>query len=506
MLWKPLLTLIVLCTSAPGIRAAGFLNVRDYGATGDGKTLDSPAIDKAIDAAAAAGGGTVLVPAGTYLSGTIHLKSGIHLLIDAGAVIRGAPQEMHAYDTADFFDGGIYQDGGHSYFPNSLIYGVDLDHVSITGQGMIDGGGLTANSGPLDRLKAAGHKPGDTPTATELDALRLGNKAICLLRCRNVALREITIYHGGHFCLLATGCDNLTIDGLTLDTNRDGLDLDCCRNTIVSNCRVNSPHDDAICPKSSYALGRPVITENLTITNCQVSGFKEGTLLDGTMVPLRGGCGRIKLGTEANGGFRNITISNCTFRNCRGLALEEVDGGILENITVSNLAMMNVRDYPIYITTGKRNRGPDIKEPARLGNVLISNVTATGVSSMSGIQINGLPERPIEGIRLQNIRLVFEGGGTRGQAGVTLPELGQGYPEPRSATPSYGLFARHVRGLELADITFDYDKEDFRPAIRCVDVDGLEIDHLKARHADGVAAKSFEKVTRAVIRNSPDLE
>ena len=189
-------------------------------------------------------------------------------------------------------------------------------------------------------------------------------------------IRDITIFHGGHFAILVTGCDNLTVDNVTMDTDRDGIDIDCCRNTMVSNCRINSPNDDALCPKSTFALGRNVITENLTIVNCQVSGFQEGTLLDGTMKPSRIRNGRIKFGTEANGGFRNCTIANCTFRGCKGLALEEVDGGIMENITINNLTMMDVIAYPIYITTGKRNRGPDVTTPSRIRNIFISNVIA----------------------------------------------------------------------------------------------------------------------------------
>ena len=198
----------------------------------------------------------------------------------------------------------------------------------------------------------------------------------------------------------------MTVDNVTMDTNRDGIDIDCCRNVMVSNCRINSPNDDGLCPKSTFALGRNVITENMTIVNCMVSGFEIGTLIDGTMKPKANGNGngRLKFGTEANGGFRNVTVANVVFRSCRGLALEEVDGGILENINIHNITMMDVPSYAIYITTGKRNRGPEVKQPSRMRNVLISNVTADGVSANSGIQIFGLPEQPIEGLRLENIR------------------------------------------------------------------------------------------------------
>jgi hypothetical protein len=496
---------------APGREA---FNVRSFGATGDGKTLDSPSINQAIEACAKAGGGTVYFPAGTYLSGSIRLKSYVNLYLDSGATILGAPQKMLAYDPAEPFEGQAYQDGGHTYFHNSLIWGEDLTNVSITGQGLINGGGLVRSASLLDQLNAfSSWNPTNPPpftraVVTNEAALRIGNKAIALKRCRNILLRDFTIYHGGHFALLATGCDGMTVDNVTVDTNRDGFDFDCCRNLVVSNCRVNSPKDDGICPKSTLALGKPIITENLTIVNCQVSGFEEGTLLDGSMKPSRDGIGRIKFGTEANGGFRNCTIANCTFRHCRGLALEEVDGGILENITVNNIAMMDVVQYPIYITLGSRLRGPGVTQPGKLRNILISNLIATGIDRMSGIQITGVPGRPVEGVKLENIRLSFKGAGTKADAGRIPPEPGTGYPEPSriGVMPAYGLFARHVRDLELAAVRFSFEQEDLRPPIVGVDVDGLEIENLKAEVASGVAPARWEDVKNLVIRNSPCLE
>jgi hypothetical protein len=466
-------------------------DVRDFGATGDGKTLDSPMINQAIAACALAGGGTVRVPAGTYLCGSLHLTNNLNLFLEAGAVILGVPQSLHAYDPPESFAGTAYQDGGHTYFHNSLIWGEGLTNVSITGPGMINGGGLTKQD------KGVGQ-----------GSIGQGDKAIALKLCRGVLLRDFTIFHGGHFAVLATGCDNMTVDNVTMDTNRDGLDIDCCRNVMVSNCRINSPGDDGLCPKSSYALGRPVITENLTIVNCQLSGFREGTLLDGTMRANHPGTGRIKFGTESNGGFRNCTIANCTFRMCRGLALEEVDGGILENITVNNLTMMDVGDYPIYLTLGRRNRAPEGTTNGTVRNILIANVMATGVDRLSGIQITGLPDRAIEGVRLENIRLVFKGGGTAKDAERVFPELDKGYPEPKKlgTTPAYGVFARHVRGLELANINLGFVGPDLRPPMVCEDVDGLEIDNFKAQVANGVAPARFAGVRSPSIRNSPVLD
>jgi polygalacturonase len=505
------LTALILCVGvilhAAETSGKNEFNVRDFGAVGDGKNLDSPAIDKAITAAAEAGGGTVLLPAGTYLSGSIHLKSNIHLVIDVGATILGAPQNLNAYDETEPFPGIAFQDGGHCYFHNSLIWGENLTNVFITGHGTINGGGLDRNPKILDEMCGYNHFP--TPNTKTYPPVRIGNKSIALKLCRNVLIRDITIYHGGHFGILVTGCDNLTIDNVTIDTNRDGMDLDCCRNTVVSNCRVNSPIDDGICPKSTYALGETRLTENLTIVNCQVSGFEEGTLINGTMKPTRSGLGRIKFGTEASGGFRNCTVANCTFRNCRGFALEEVDGGILENITVNNLSMTDVPDYAIYLTTGKRNRAPEVKTNSRMKNILISNVIATGVGKMSGIQIMGLPEQPIEGVRLENIRLISKGGGTTNDAAINPKELADGYPEPGKigTLPAYGVYARHVKGLELANIHVSFVANDLRPAASFADIKGLEIDNFKPQFAEGVAPAVFADDVRDVtIRNSPALQ
>jgi polygalacturonase len=488
------LSLLMSCAashpaSAPEV-VSGVYNVRSFGALGDGKTIDSPAIDRAIAACTKAGGGMVLVPAGTYLCGSVHLASNVNLCLDAGAAILGAPQDTRdpkapdPYDPEEPFDGGTFQDEGHSYFHNSLIWGENLTNVSITGRGTIDGGGLVA------------HTNGDH-----------GNKSIALKNCRNVLLRDITIAHGGWFAVLATGCNLLTADNLTIDTNRDGIDLDCCTNTVVSNCRVNSPHDDAIVPKSTLALGYPVVTENMTITNCQVSGYVEGTLISGTMVPCKGATGRIKFGTESTGGFRNITVSNCTFSHCRGLAIEEVDGGTFENITVDNLSMDHVVEYPIFIRLGDRHRGsPMVSDPV-MKNIFISNVIATDVERLSGISIMGLADYPIEHVRLTNIRITFNGHGKAKDADRDVPELVDGYPEPArfGVMPSYGLYARHVRDLQLSAVRLELNSQDHRPAVICEDVDGLQLDDMAAKITHGVGPGWFYEVKNAVIRNSPQF-
>lgn len=504
-----------------GMTKSTIFDIREHGAAGDGKTLDSPAINRAIEAASLVGGGTVHIPAGTYLSGSIRLKSKINLHLAPGAVILGAPQEMNAYDETEDFIPPAYQDGGHTYFRNSLIWGENLTDVSISGQGMINGGGMTSWNPVLDKMAGCASEGMLSPPPKDengktlpnggMPPVRRGNKAVALKLCKNVLIRDVTIYHGGHFAILATGCDNMTIDNVTIDTNRDGIDIDCCHNVMVSNCRVNAPMDDAICPKSSYALGEIRLTENLVITNCQVSGFEEGTLIDGTMKsgPKNWGVGRIKFGTETSGGFRNVAISNCVFRNSMGLALQMVDGGIMENVVISNIAMTDVKKYGMFITTGKRNRTPALKTNSRMKNILISNVVLDGVDSRAGIIITGLPEQPIEDIRIENIRLTSNGGETKDFSGKKVPEAANGYPKPDWAgtIPAYGIFARHVKGLELANIKFSLKADDTRPAAMFEDVDGLEISNLKAQTANGVLGAVFsDDVKNVTTHNSPEFE
>ena len=275
---------------------AAVFDVTAFGAKGDGKTQNREAINKAIEAAAAAGGGTVEFPAGTWLTGSLRLRSNVTLRLERGAVIE-ASSEVSAYDEPEPNQWDRFQDFGHSHFHNSLIWGENIENVAIIGGGRISGKALTR-----------GERGG------------LGDKAIALKLCRNVTLRDISIATGGHFGVLATGVDNLTIDNLMIDTNRDGIDLDSCRNVRISNSSVNAPNDDAIVLKGSHALGAARASENITITNCLVSGFEIGSLLDGTYkrpvqrAPDRDGpTGRIKIGTESEGDFRNITISNVVF-------------------------------------------------------------------------------------------------------------------------------------------------------------------------------------------------
>lgn len=492
-------------------------DVRAFGARGDAMTLDTPAINRAIDAAAAAGGGTVYFPAGIYRSVSIRLKSNIALYLEQGARIQAAETVAGkiTYDLPEPNSSDMYQDFGHSHWKNSLIWGIGLENVSIAGPGLIDGKGLTRRSPrprrpnqPGDRPVTIGGQAGAQPQSplgedddpSVMDGL--GNKAISLKLCRNVTLRDFSILNGGHFALLASGVDNLTIDNVKIDTNRDGLDIDSCRNVRISNCSVNSPNDDAIVLKSSYALGFERATENVTITNCAVSGYDIGSLFDGTYkknvteAPDKDGpAGRIKLGTESNGGFKNITISNIVFDHCRGLALETVDGGLLEDVNVSNITMRDVMNPPIFLRLGRRMRGPEGSPVGELRRINISNIVAYNADARFASIIAGVPGHNIQDVALSNIHIFYRGGDKKDSVQAELPERETNYPEPSmfGETPAYGFFIRHAQGIVFNNVTVTYRGNEIRPPFFLEDV----------RHAtfNGVAGDRDAMVPMFVLRN-----
>ena len=506
--------------------ASAVYGVRAYGARGDGTTLDTRAVNRAIEAAAAAGGGTVHFPAGTYLCFSIRLKSNIALHLDHGAVLLAADPEKHggSYDQPEPNEWDMYQDFGHSHWQNSLIWGIGVENVSITGPGLIDGRGLTRRSPRPRRPLQAGDTPASlgggqaappvAPLGEDLPhsaMAGLGNKAISLKLSRNVTLRDFSVLNGGHFALLATGVDNLTIDNLKVDTNRDGFDIDSCRNVRISNCSVNSPNDDAIVLKSSYGLGFARATENVTITNCFVSGYDIGSLLDGTYkrnvkeAPDKDGpTGRVKFGTESNGGFKNITISNVVFDHCRGLALETVDGGPLEDVTISNITMRDVTTAPIFLRLGARMRGPAGARPGVLRRVQISNVVVYNAEPRFASIIAGLPGRPVEDVRLSDIRILYRGGGTREMAALNPPEKETNYPEPSmfGDIPAYGFFIRHARGVEFSNVEVAFMAEDARPAFYLEDVRLANFQGITAQKAADVPTFVLKNVEAFSVRNS----
>ena len=477
--------------------ALGIYDVRKYGATGDGKTLDTDAVNRAIDAAAAAGGGVVLFTAGTYLCFSIHLRSQVHLHLQQGSTIMAADSPKPgdqtgynggAYDAAEPITAwDAYQDYGHNHWHNSLIWGEGIHDFSITGPGLIYGKGLSFGANRPAR--------GNYPIYVAEQA-GVGNKAVALKNCHNVLLRDFSILKGGHFGLLLTGVDNLTIDNLKIDTDRDGMDIDCCQNVRVSNCTVNSPWDDGICPKSSFALGYARPTRNLTITNCYVTGTYElGSVLDGTFKKFALDAavwrtGRIKCGTESNGGFINVTISNCIFEGCQGYALETVDGALLEDFTITNTTMRDLVSSPVFMRLGARLRGP--KESTKVGTlrrVLISNLECYNAPIKYSSILSGIPGYCIEDVKLSNIYIEAAGGAPAGAVSLQLPELEDKYPDPAmfGTTSASGFYMRHVRHVEMSHVEIATRAADARPAFYLNDVDRADFFAITAPHgANGV--------------------
>jgi polygalacturonase len=474
--------------------AEPLFDVRSYGAKGDGKTVDTPAIDRAIEAVAAAGGGTLLFPAGTYVCFTIHLRSKVDLYLSHGCTILAADSPKPGETTG--YQGGTYdaaepnapwesyQDYGHNHWRNSLFYGEGISDFAIAGPGLIHGKGLSFGAARAPR--------GDYPMF-RAEQPGVGNKAIALKNCRNVLLRDFSVLKGGHFVLLATGVDNLTLDNLLIDTDRDGFDIDCCRNVHVSNCTVNSPWDDAICPKSSYALGYARPTENVTISNCFVTGaYLLGSVIDGTWKKFPENAtgvarnGRIKCGTESNGGFRNISVSNCVCEGSKGISLETVDGGLLEDIAISNITMRDIVDAPLFLRLGRRNRGPkDTMRPGTLRRVLISNLVSYNSAATTASILSGIPSNRIEDIKLTNCYFGHQGLPTslgRGRDGATrpmpdwrtiqVPENEDAYPELLSfgPTPANAFFVRHLKNLEMSHVESAPSVGDPRPGFWLEDV------------------------------------
>jgi hypothetical protein len=417
-------------------RESSVFPVVKYGAVGDGVRLNTEAIQAAIDACTEAGGGTVYFPAGRYLSGTIYLKSNVTVHLETGAVLVGS-KSLKDYP-ATIPDYRSYTD---NYTEKSLIYGENLENIAIEGRGTVDGQGAYFK-GPY----------------------KVRPYLIRLIQCRNISFSGVTLENSPMWVLHFLACDEVNVDGISIHSrvnrNNDGIDIDCCQRVRISNCEI-STGDDAIVLKSTS--NRP--SRNVTISNCVLSSY----------------CNALKMGTESNGGFQNIAISNCAIYDTRltGIALEIVDGGAMDHVTVSNITIQKI-GTPIFIRLGDRAR-PFVEGGARpqvgkLRNVLISNVQVTGAGRI-GCAVSGIPGHRIENVVLENVKLVFEGGGSRQDAHREIPEYPENYPEHSmfGVLPAYGLYCRHVKDISLRNVVLGFDKTDERPAVVCDDVHGLEV-------------------------------
>ena len=432
-----------LLTTRPARAASrGEFNVRHHGATGDGRTLDTRAIQAAIDSAGQSGG-TVFFPPGEYRSGSLHLRSRISVCLSAGSVLIASREEAD-FDPVARLGYDSHSDAETTDFRFALLQGHDVANLRIVGPGRIDG----------NRTRRGGPKP------------------IALKGCRDVQIRDLVIDNAPNYNISLLGCDGVNIRGVTIRNGySDGIDPDCCRNVRISHCHIES-RDDAIVLKSSLALGRRGTTAHVRVTDCHLATIHNA----------------LKLGTESAGRFENIVFSHCTIVGrphawkghlSSGVSLEMVDGGTLQRVAVSDIRMANVR-APIFVRLGNRGRGQERRVAGTLRNVSISNVVAVG--AMTASSITGIPGHPISDIRLEDIRITVRGGARADAASLSVPELEQRYPDAYMFhdLPAYGLYCRHVRGLTCERVALDADRPDARPAVVLDDVGRARLEALRA--------------------------
>ena len=421
---------------SPSATCSHWHDVTGYGARGDGATLNTKALQGAIDACSASGGGTVYFPPGRFVSGTLFLRSHVTLHLEAGSVLLGSSSLSDYPSTIPKLRS--YAD---IYTERSLLFGEGLEHIAIHGRGCIDGQGA-AFPGP--------HK--------------VRPFLIRLIDCHELSIRDVRLRDAAMWALHLLACDDVAIDGTSIrsrvNPNNDGIDIDSCHSVRVSNSDI-STIDDCIVLKS--CIDRPC--QNIVVTNCVLST----------------NCSALKLGTESVAGFNNVAFSNCTIYDTgvSGVDILLVDGGLLERLTVSNIVMRNVT-VPIFVRLGDRARPVSATAPrpgiGHMRNVRISNIEITGASS-NGCLISGIPPRSIENLSLESIRVSFAGGGTNADAAREVPELPDAYPvvDRFGVMPAYGFFCRHIDGLTMRDISFRAERPDARPALVCGDVGGLTV-------------------------------
>ena len=439
--------LLLLLMLRIGTAVANDHNILDYGVGADSTRPSTAGIQKAIDKCHAEGGGTVLVPAGTYLCSMIQLKTNVNLHLAAGATIKAL---------ANGFD---YE---------SLVNINGAENVRLTGKGTLFGNGTSfiIEEAAKGRPRIVSVKNSKNVLIEDIHLKNSASWTLALYGNEKVVIRNISIYSHGNF-------------------NNDGIDIDS-KDVTITGCTVDCS-DDALCLKSDNPNK---ICENITITNCVAAS----------------NCNLIKMGTGSVSGFRNVNISHCTLRRASespvhywhknpkhfiddsitgisGIALEIVDGGLMDNINISDIDMTGVQT-PIFLRLGSR------KNPTgSMKNIKISNVKATSHSRMASI-ISGVPGHYIENVELRNIVIDCKGGGTAEDAARAVPEKETEYPENRMfgwSTPAYGFYIRHAKNILLRDINLQLKNSDLRPAVWLDDTENIQIRKLKAdKPANGI--------------------
>jgi polygalacturonase len=465
------------CVSMTGIKAQTY-NIGSSGAIGDGVTDNTLFIQKAIDSCTATGG-KVYFPKGVYLTGTLVLKSNVTLHISAGATILGQPDsKFYPYQNS-----GIHF-YGEEWAKQALIFCKGQKNVAIEGSGMIDGQGAAFV----------------TTTLAKPDRYRNRPYLLWFAGCENVSVTGVRLQNSAFWMQHYLGCKKVRIDGITIwnhsNKNNDMMDIDGCSYVTISNV-VGDSDDDGITIKSTS----PLPSEYITITNCILSSH----------------CSAIKFGTESVGGFRNITISNCVIKpsaqvktiygkpaGIGGLAMEIVDGGVMEQVAVSNL-VIDGPEVPLFIRLGNRARkymqSADAPGRGKIRNISISDVVATGAGD-TGCSFSGIANAMIEHISLRNISIEFAGGGTASDENRVVDELEDSYPEGTmfGKLPSYGFYVRHAKGVSMSGISLSYKSKELRPAFFVSDTHEFSIidTHVKSASGTGIIAR-IEKSSDGVV-------
>ncbi len=441
-------------------------NVIDYGAVSDYEVMSTKAFQTAVNECKANGGGVVYVPFGTYVIASITLCSNVHFIFEPGVNILGSldPDDYNPREKVDY---KLYQDASHSYFQRSMFAAEGCDNISFEGRATIDMREVWENE-PID---------GEL-SWTE----RRAAKIFSFKECKNIAFSDMTLLHATDVALYMAGCENVKINRLSIDVNIDAISPDCCRNVVISDCIIRSG-DDSIVLKSSYGLNRRQICENITVSNCIVTSR----------------CNAIKLGTESNGGFKNIVINGCVIYDTYygGISVESADGGDIDGIVISNITMRNVGN-PIFVILSDRARGPKPISIGSIQNVIIDNITATGpytpwvapqlshlaardevcMSEISPCTITGQSYKRIKNISLSNIFITVPGGGTEEEKNTVLKEITKDYPENRSfgdKFPVYGMYFRHIDELKINNVNIETIEHDERNAFGFEDVKNLKV-------------------------------
>jgi polygalacturonase len=495
--------ILILCCTALNARQKTF-NITQFGAIPDAKTLNTQAIQKAIDTCATLGGGCVLIPKGTFLSGSFKLKSGVELHITEGGILLGSTQHKdYSKDIPEAWYGFILAHNQHD--------------ISITGKGIIDGQGQ-ALSKDVIRLWLEGAFPDAIKYDEKLREKNRPNERfrpqiIIFQNCKNVKIEGITLKNSACWVQTYINCSDLSIKNIKVESmaywNNDGIDIVDCRNVHISNCNINSA-DDAICLKSFDKKGG---CENVLIENCT----------------MRSSASALKLGTSSYGGFRKITARNLTvFDTYRSaIALECVDGGILKDINITHVKAQNTGNA-IFIKLGKRL---SFRPIGSIENIKISNIEVeipnkkpdkgylfegpvdTLTYNLLPVSIVGLPNFYIKNVVLENINITYAGGGKPEIAHVSLdsldkiPEQTAAYPEFQmfGELPAWAFYARHTEGVVFKNIKLVLKEKDYRPAFVLDDVKGLSFNKINIP-SDGIippfALKNTELITFKRI-NSP---